>query len=411
MQEVNVYAYIAPVAIAFLILEIAVCHIYKKNYITFTESVANFGTALGNQTVNVLVMLGVYVVYSWIWENFRIIDGIELNWFTFILLLLGVDFVFYWVHRWGHAINIMWAAHSPHHSAEEMNFFVAVRASVTQRLSSFMFFWVLAVVGFKPADIYMVVAIHLFIAFFHHTELVYKLWKPIEWLFTTPSHHRVHHGVNTQYLDRNFGEFLIVWDRMFGSFEEEKEKPVYGILDHPKSWNPIFINFHYFIILWKNAVAAPFWWDKIRIWFMPSGWIPRGLPQKEKPVITEENHVRFRPPMFARAHLYLVVQCALGVVLMMGVISDVFAWSGVEKWLGAGLLWWQIVNWGGILEAKSWVSISEPLRAVTTAVAVVVFSSLTAPSFALVAIVAAATYSVLWPLFFFREDSPRLATA
>ena len=356
-------------------------------------------------------MLGVYVVYSWIWENFRLIDGIELNWFTFILLLLGVDFVFYWVHRWGHAVNIMWAAHSPHHSAEEMNFFVAVRASVTQRLSSFMFFWVLAVVGFKPSDIYMVVAIHLFIAFFHHTELIYKMWRPIEWLFTTPSHHRVHHGVNPQYLDRNFGEFLIIWDRLFGSFEEEREKPVYGILDHPKTWNPIFINFHYFIILWRHAVAAPFWWDKIRIWFMPSGWMPRGLPRREKPVITAENQVRFRPPMFAKSKIYLVVQCALGVVLMMGVISDSFGWTGVEKWIGAGLLWWQIINWGGILEAKGWVGASEPLRALLTAVAAVSFSGLTEPSPALAAVAVAAGYSIVWPLLFFRADSPKLATA
>ena len=256
-MEANVYTYITPIALIFIVLEVFFCWFYRKTYISFAEAVANFGTALGNQTVNVLVAIGVYVLYGYLWENFRIFT-IELNWWSFIVLLLGVDFVFYWVHRWGHAINIMWAAHSPHHSAEEMNFFVALRASVTQRLTSFLFFWVLVIIGFTPFDIYMMAGLHLFIAFLHHTEFVPKLWRPIELIFTTPSHHRVHHGVNFKYLDKNFGEFLIIWDRIFGSFEEEDEKVVYGIYDHPKSWNPIAINFHFYVILWRLAVKAPF---------------------------------------------------------------------------------------------------------------------------------------------------------
>nr|MCU0240174.1 sterol desaturase family protein [Pyrinomonadaceae bacterium] len=294
MQETNIYVYLTPIALFFIVLETFFSWYYKRGFITFSESIANFGTALANQTTNVLLMAGVFIIYGYLWENYRIFT-IDLNWWTFILLLLGVDFVFYWVHRWGHSINILWAAHSPHHSAEEMNFFVAVRASVTQRLSSFLFFWVLTIIGFRPEHIYMMTGLHLFIAFLHHTEFIPKLWRPIELIFTTPSHHRVHHGVNFQYLDKNFGEFLIIWDRIFGSFAEEKEKVVYGIYDHPKSWNPIKINFHFYVILWKLAVAAPFWWDKIRIWFMPAGWRPRGLEVGEKVEITIENQIKFRP--------------------------------------------------------------------------------------------------------------------
>src|SRR6476661_3572461 len=126
MQETNVYFYITPIALIFILLEIAACFIFKRKLITFSEAVANFGTQLGNQTTNILVMVGVFFVYGYLWENFRIFT-IPINWWSSILLLLGVDFVFYWVHRWGHEINILWAAHSPHHSAEEMNFFVALR--------------------------------------------------------------------------------------------------------------------------------------------------------------------------------------------------------------------------------------------------------------------------------------------
>ncbi|MBS1793689.1 MAG: sterol desaturase family protein [Acidobacteria bacterium] len=410
MQETNVYFYITPVALIFLLLEIAACLVFRRRYITFTEAVANFGTQLGNQTTNVLVMIGVYYVYGYLWEHFRIFT-IPVNWWSSILLLLGVDFVFYWVHRWGHEINILWAAHSPHHSAEEMNFFVALRASVTQRLCSFLFFWVLTIVGFEPAHIYTVVAIHLFIAFLHHTEFVPKLWRPIEFLFTTPSHHRVHHGVNRQYLDKNYGEFLIIWDRLFGTFEVEDEKVAYGILDHPQTWNPIYINFHFYIVLWRYAVAAPFWWDKLRIWLMPAGWVPRGLEKPEKPDITAANQVKFRPEAFAGAKIYLTLQVALGIALMIGVIANVYHWSAGEKWLGAGLLWWQIVNWSGILEAKSWVRISETLRSLATAAAVVVFSEIYQPSALLFAVAAVSLFSIFWTLAFFRPTAPKPAAA
>jgi len=403
--EANVYTYITPIAIGFILLEVFFCWFYRKNYISFGEAVANFGTTLGNQTVNVLVAVAVYFFYGYLWENFRIFT-IELNWWTFIVLLLGVDFVFYWVHRWGHAINIMWAAHSPHHSAEEMNFFVALRASVTQRLTSFLFFWVLVIIGFTPFDIYMMAGIHLFIAFLHHTEFVPKLWRPIELIFTTPSHHRVHHGVNFKYLDKNFGEFLIIWDRIFGSFAEEKEKVVYGIYDHPKSWNPIAINFHFYLVLWKLAVKAPSWWDKIRIWFMPAGWRPRGLEAPPKVEITEQNQERFESSMFAMGQPYLVVQLVLAILLMLGVISNMYGWSASLKWIGAGLLWWQIINWSGILESKSWLWISETLRniaivAFIAAIQPAVVFSITAASVLVISIA-----SILWTIVFFRTSEP-----
>jgi sterol desaturase/sphingolipid hydroxylase (fatty acid hydroxylase superfamily) len=409
MQETNVYFYLTPVALLFIGLEIALCFVYRRNYISFAESIANFGTALGNQTTNVLVAAGVYVIYGYLWENYRLFT-IEMNWWTFILLLLGVDFIFYWVHRWGHSINILWAAHSPHHSAEEMNFFVALRASVTQRLCSFLFFFPLTLVGFKPLHIYMMSGIHLFIAFLHHTEFIGKLgW--FEKYFTTPSHHRVHHGVNFKYLDKNFGEFLIIWDKIFGTFAEEKEKVVYGIYDHPQSWNPIRINFHYYIVLWKYAAAAPFWWDKIRVWFMPAGWRPRDLPPKEMIEITTENQARFRPEMFANSKIYLIQQVILGIALMIGVISNLYGWTSAEKWLGSALLWWQIINWSGILEARRWLWISENLRIISTTFAVILFNEIFAPSALLFGLLAIAVFSIFWTFAYFRPNSPKLVTA
>lgn len=409
MNETNVYTYLTPIALFFIAIEVVLCLTLRRKYISFPESVANFGTALGNQTVNVLVAAGVFIVYGYLWENFRIYT-IDLSWWSFILLLIGVDFIFYWVHRWGHAINIMWAAHSPHHSAEEMNFVVALRASVTQRLCSFLFFWPLAIIGFKPFDIYMMAGIHLFIAFLHHTELIGKLgW--FEKYFTTPSHHRVHHGVNFKYLDKNFGEFLIIWDKMFGTFAEEKEKVVYGIYDHPRSWNPIKINFHFFMVLWRYAKATPYWWDKIRVWFMPAGWRPRGIKPKEMVEITVENQERFRPDMFGGAKVYIGVQLIVGILLMLGVISNLLGWTTSMRWMGAGLLWWHIVNWGGILEARRWLWISENLRIAVTAFAIINFNALYAPSISLSLLIAVSLFSFIWTNIYFRPGSQTVQTA
>ena len=399
----NIYATLTPVAIVFILIEVGLCWYYKKDLISFEEFIANFGTALGNQTVNVLIAAGVYVAYGYLWSHFRLIDRIEMTWYNFILLLLGVDFIFYWVHRWGHHINIMWAAHSPHHSAEEMNFAVALRASVTQRLFSFFFFWPLTIIGFKPIDIYAMTGIHLFIAFLHHTELVPKLWRWVEFVFTTPSHHRVHHGVNFKYLDKNFSEFLIIWDRLFGTFEEEQEKVVYGMYHGPQSWNPININFHYYRCLWHDASAAPYALDKIKIWFMPLGWRPRGLPPLEPLTeTTPANQQKYRTMLLPHARPYLVAHLILGVVLMMYIIKPTSEWSVVQRWIGAILLWHTIIDWGGIMESDTWVFLSENVRIVYGTVAVILFSSLSFSSPAMYIIIVAALASIVWVWRYFR---------
>lgn len=406
-MNMNIYALLTPLAIGFIVLEMVVCWHYKRKLISFQEAVANFGTALGNQTMNVLVAAGVYVVYGFLWENYRLIENLEMNVVNILLLLLGIDFIFYWVHRWGHHINIMWAAHSPHHSAEEMNFFVALRASVTQRLFSFLFFWPLTLVGFRPMDIYAMTGLHLFISFLHHTELIGKLWRWVEWFFTTPSHHRVHHGINFRYLDKNFGEFLIIWDRLFGTFAEEQEKVIYGMYNPPKSWNPITINFHYYHLLWKDAVAAPNGLDKIKIWFMPLGWRPAGLPPKPSlKEVTPENQVRYQTSMFQGAKPYLITHVVLGIALMMLIIDPKSPWSTAERWIGSFLLWHMIINWSGIMESKSWVLLSEPIRiAVTFFFLIYVggpgFFSLVNLTLFFVALV-----SLIWVGMFFRTYLP-----
>lgn len=404
-EEKNIYSLLTPLAVGLVILELIYCWLARKDHFTFQESIANFCTAMGNQSTNVLVAVAVYFTYGYLWESFHwlSITMDAKHWYNWLILLLGIDFIFYWVHRWGHEVNIMWAAHSPHHSAEEMNLMVGLRASITQRLMSFFFFWPLTIIGFEPFDIYMMTGVHLFIGYWHHTEVLPKFWRWIEFFFNTPSHHRVHHGVNLKYLDKNYAEFLIIWDRIFGTFEEETDKVVYGMYNGPKSWNPIKINFHYYNTLWQTALAAPYWWDKIRIWFMPLTWQPRGLPEYvPNEEITLENQVRYQSVMFKHSKTYLILHLLICLVMMLSIINGDSTWTTFERWIGAAFLWHTIVNLSGILESKPWLLVSEMIRLIFMPIGLILFNDWHTEPLYILLILATAILSAFWTTSYFR---------
>lgn len=368
----NVYAFITPAVLLLLIAEIVYSASSRKGYYSFQDTIANIGTGIGNQCVNLAVLFFVLKWYGWIYQFAP--WHIPNTWYWLILLLLLQDFVFYWFHRVGHTINIFWAAHMPHHSSEELNLSVGVRASFTQRLFQFLFFdWILVLIGFSPETVYAVAAVHLFLAFWHHTQVIKRLgW--FEKYFVTPSHHRVHHGVNPQYLDKNFSEFLIIWDKIFGTFEEEKEEICYGLTHPPRTWDPIFINFQYWKQLWDDAVAAPYWWDKVRLWFMPLGWRPRGLPQydKDKRIgYTKAEQVKFSSLQFKNSKTYLLLQVVFGMGILLLTINMQLPFSVWDRLILTAVIFFMIINWGGIMEAKKWAIPLEILRQVLTGVAVV----------------------------------------
>jgi hypothetical protein len=221
----------------------------------------------------------------------------------------------------------------------------------------------------------------------------------------------VHHGAIFRYLDNNFGEFLIIWDSLFGSFAEEKEKVVYGMYNAPKTWNPIRINFHYYIILARDAWDAPYFWDKLRIWFMPTGWRPRGLPEKEYTEMTPENHEPYRSIMFRGAKPYLVSQVMFGLYFVMVIMSNHSGWTAAERWLGAGMLWWMVFNWAGIMESKRWAMFSEMARLAGTAAVLLVCNNWYGQPLAFALVIGLALVFFSWCLVFFRPVSPLTAPA
>jgi len=299
---------------------------------------------------------------------------VPVTWYYVLLLLLIQDFIFYWFHRIGHTLNIFWAAHMPHHSSEELNLSVGVRASFTQRLFQFLFFdWVLVLMGFSPDMVYAVAGIHLLIAFWHHTQLIRSMgW--IEKVFVTPSHHRVHHGVNPQYLDKNYSEFLIIWDHLFGTYAPEEEEVCYGLTHPPRTWDPIYINIQFWKQLVDDCIAAPFWWDKVRIWFMPLGWRPRGLEtnvKKGRVGYTKAEQIKFQSQQFKGIRPYLLCQIVLGLAVLMITTNLNLPLSAGDRILLSVNIFGMIIAWGGLLQAKAWAGLMEIVRLFTMAASLV----------------------------------------
>jgi sterol desaturase/sphingolipid hydroxylase (fatty acid hydroxylase superfamily) len=359
----NVYAFITPIVVALLLFEIIYSVWARKGVYGFQDTITNLGTGIGNQCVNLAVAFFVFKWYGWLYQFAP--WQVPTTWYTMLSLLILSDFIFYWFHRTGHRINIFWAAHMPHHSSEEMNLSVGVRASFTQRIFQFLFFdWVLVLVGFSPEQVYAVAAIHLLLAYWHHTRLIKRMgW--FEKLFVAPSHHRVHHGVNPQYIDKNYSEFLIIWDKLFGTYEEEVEEVCYGITHPPRTWDPLYINFQYWRQLVGDAWRTEKGWDKLRIWFMPTGWRPPDLrdgtvPDRIGHSLAEQT--KYTSSGYPRMMGYLIAQVLLGMGYMYVTINMQWPLSAFDRaLLSAGLIL-MITSWGGIMQARPWAVPMEVFR-------------------------------------------------
>lgn len=351
----NVYAFITPLVIVLLLLEIVYSTVARKGVYDFQDTITNLGTGIGNQCINLAVAFFVYTWYGWLYQFSP--WHIPTTWYSMLGLLIISDFVFYWFHRTGHRVNIFWAAHMPHHSSEEMNLSVGLRASFTQRLFQFLFFdWILVLIGFSPEQVYAVAAVHLLLAYWHHTRLIKRMgW--FERIFVAPAHHRVHHGVNPQYIDKNYSEFLIIWDKLFGSFEDEDEEVCYGITHPPRTWDPLFINFQYWRQLWSDAWHTRRWWDKLRIWFMPTGWRPADMRTGPPPAVigyTLAEQRKYQSEPFEGMKGYIIAQVMLGLAYMYVTINMALPLSALDRVVLSLGIFMMITSWGGILQARRW---------------------------------------------------------
>lgn len=220
-----------------------------------------------------------FIVAALDWVRARGPQLVADGWWAGLLLFLGVDLGYYWFHRASHRVRVLWAIHESHHSSERMNLSVALRQPPLEPLVDWLFFVALAWIGFSAKAILTMYAFNLFYQFFIHTEVIGHLPRWVESILNTPSHHRAHHGQNPEYIDKNYGGVLIVWDRLFGSFEPERAPVRYGVLHPVTSTNPFFVGFHLWADLWRDVRRAASWSDKLKHIFASPDWM---ATQQEK---------------------------------------------------------------------------------------------------------------------------------
>jgi alkylglycerol monooxygenase len=269
---------------AFLLLVLAEAYygVWKgKQTVRNLDMISSLSSGITNVTKDVLGLSIAIIGYGWLLDKLAIVH-IENNILTYIIAFVALDFAGYWVHRLDHEYNFFWNAHIIHHSSEDFNLACALRQSISVVFRLFTIFLLPAALLGVPTIVIAVVApLHLFAQFWYHTQHINKMGF-LEKIIVTPSHHRVHHAINPEYLDKNYGQIFIFWDKWFGTFQEElpDKKPVYGITRPVQTWNPIKINFMHLGLLIKDAWLTKSWNDKFRIWMMPTGWRPADVAEK-----------------------------------------------------------------------------------------------------------------------------------
>lgn len=325
---------------------------HRKVY-RFNDFVANMGCGIGSQVVGAFTKAAIFGIYLWVHDHLRLftLENTALTWVATFLL---VDLGYYWFHRLSHQVNFLWAAHIVHHQSEEYNLSVALRQSWWQGLFSFWFYVPIAVLGVHPLTILTVGAFVTLYQFWIHTKAITRM-GPLEWILNTPSHHRVHHGSDPKYIDRNHAGTLIVWDMLFGTYQREEEEPTYGITTPLDRWDPLTANFHYWGDLWRLARQCTRWSDKVRVYLKPPGWRPAELGGRQFPKPQHRaTYRKFDTRVSPAVTLYVGAQFVLLLVVTTFFLFRQATLDPAREWTLAGLILIWVMDLGLLLEGRRW---------------------------------------------------------
>jgi len=264
--------YAIPFFIITLIIEIIVDAREKVNAYQTKDTITSISMGLGNVFLGILSKVIVLTVFFYLYENYRFLT-IPFSWWAWILILFAEDIAYYWFHRISHESRFFWASHVVHHSSQKYNLGTALRQTWTGGFLSFVFWLPLPLLGFHPVMIIAQMSISLIYQYWIHTELIRKMPNWFESILNTPSHHRVHHATNPQYLDRNHAGIFIIWDKLFGTFIPEVEKPVYGLVKNISSFNPLYVAFHEWIAMFTDVFTSKTSLvNRLKYFIKPPGW-------------------------------------------------------------------------------------------------------------------------------------------
>ncbi|MEQ1878179.1 MAG: sterol desaturase family protein [Bdellovibrionia bacterium] len=354
----NIIAFATPVFLLSIIIERKL----RPDLYQFADTVADLACGAISQALGIVVKLSFAVIYAFLVDKYALSSWPE-GWLGWALAFLLVDFVYYWFHRLSHGVNFLWAAHVVHHSSEEYNFAVALRQGAVQGIFNGIWFLPIAFTGMPVKMLLISYATNLVYQFWIHTRTVGKLGRFVELIFNTPSHHRVHHGVNPIYIDRNHAGVFIIWDRLFGSFQEETEEVVFGITTPLKSFDPLWAHVQPFVALATESRRTRRLRDKILVWLRDPGWRPADLGGRSRPKpITRAEQTKYNVLFSEKIYYYVLLQFLILLALSLFLEPLVYR----NEALAAGLLAVFIIagfsSLAGLLEKKSWARIAEPVR-------------------------------------------------
>ena len=292
------------------------------------------------------------------------VDWVALGWWSLAFVL--VDHQYYWGHRFTHQVNVAWSGHVAHHSSEEYNLAVALRQSGTQSFFTMWFHFPLAFVGFSWVHFAVCMGINLIYQFWIHTRLIGRM-GPYGWIMNTPSHHRVHHGRNPKYIDKNHAGVFILWDRLYGTFQPEEEEPIYGVTSQLGSHNPVWSNVHHYVFVWRTFFQARGMGDKLRVLFAKTGWRPEHVGGPIEPQEVPADYTKYDPAVPRAVTAYAIVHFLAAVGFMFAITKQAAAAEGAELWWivgGALFTVFSFSNVASFFDRRPWLAAAEITRLV-----------------------------------------------
>ncbi len=362
-----------PVFVTLVAVEIAVDRARGTRYYHLADAINSLSCGIVSTGMRVFFgFIGLFT-YEWTLTHLALVKLPAGNWLTWVFAFVLFDLCYYWNHRLGHTVGLFWAAHSVHHQSEEFNLTTALRQPGTGSFTSWLFYLPLAICG-VPIPVFLLVGVaQLFYQFWPHTRLIDRMGVLDRWI-QTPSNHRVHHAQNDIYLDKNYVGVFLIWDHLFGTFQEEREDEpiVYGVRGQLKSWNPVWANLHYYWVMLQDSWHAASWADKLRVWFAPPGWRPPDVAARfpKQAYDPRRDFARFDPPRRLALSMYVLAQFALLMAANSHFLALLPKQSGAWNLAYFAYIMVSLVTLGGVLENRREFVILEMARVALVCLAV-----------------------------------------
>ena len=361
----NALLYAIPGFMVLMLIEIAYGRYVKNQKYRLFDTLSSLSSGVTNVLKDSLGLALVLVSYPFLASRLAVVE-VSNSWLTWVIAFVVIDFAGYWNHRLSHRVNIFWNQHVIHHSSEDFNLACALRQSISNVVGyTAILLLPAALLGVEYSVIAVLAPLHLFGQFWYHTQHIGKLGF-LEYILVTPSQHRVHHAINEQYIDKNLGQIFSVWDRLFGTFQEELDEvpPRYGVLKPAMTYNPLWINFQHAYNLAFDAWHAKRFTDKLRIWFMPTGWRPADVAERfDRPIIEDVYaYEKYDPKSTLLRRVVVFAQFVLAISLLFYFFALFSELSNTYRLYAGALIFLMVMGYSSLMDGSRWALAFEALR-------------------------------------------------